>query len=257
MSCSKRESCKGSVYQDSIKEWNNAASAWTVDVPSFKLRIAVLRIALPPPPFSAYYRYWAQFSNLDQFSLASPWISIQPLKWKKKKKPSCTVWLVYLPHTSASSLNLFPRVILQFWSYEDVEWFFPFQKRCTSPQLHSPWIMHEEFICLCVGEILSFRLHANFFPLLCLFLSIWAGHEFTLPVRGIFQARCFTHFWVWLDTRFLILNCCWERWNTVVVLSSTQGAVPTGERGGWISSNQGSEGHGRGLWLQAPLSQGS
>lgn len=63
--------------------------------------------------------------------------------------------------------------------------------------------------------------------------STWV--HLPLPVRGIFQAQCFTHFWVWLDTHFLILNCCWGHWNTVVVLSSAQGAdVPTGEWG-WLN----------------------
>lgn len=95
-----------------------------------------------------------------------------------------------------------------------------------------------------IGLVLSLACELFSFPLSFFeHLSRMLIH-LPLPVRGIFQARCFAHFWVWFDTRVFILNCRWERWNTAVVLSSTQGAdVPQwqsllGNRGGWRPSNQ-------------------
>lgn len=105
-----------------------------------------------------------------------------------------------------------------------------------------------KFICLCVGGIftsrstlvLSFLLHVALFPLFFFVHLSRTCIHLLLPIRGIFQALCFAHSWIWLDTHFFILTCCWGHWTAVVVLSSTRQAdVPPQRNGGdWRASNQ-------------------
>lgn len=121
-----------------------------------------------------------------------------------------------------------------------------------------------KFICLFVGGIftshstlvLPFLLHVALFPLLFFVHLSRTCFRLPLVIRRIFQALCFTHSWIWLDTQFFILTCCWGHWTTVVVLSSGHGAeVPFPHRGTEVTEEHLTSESGKGLWMQVLPSQ--
>lgn len=175
----------------------------------------------------------------------------------------------------ASHLNLFPEsfplgdsAVLKLCGCWMV---FSFLEEVYHPQLHSSWIIHEEFICLRGGQIftshsalvLFFLLCVKFFPLLYLFYFEHLSRTWVhlpLPVRGIFQTWCFTHFWVLLDKVLLrVLKHCsgFEQHSREQMSPGDSPRCGTGVIEYCLSSESRSECHGKGLWLQKCLAQGS